>query len=177
MMLVLSDKPECEFRGRTLPDLDRFIKAYTSHVLQRCGMNVNAAAKILGVGRTTIYRYLGEFVKENRVAISSDRRSLSQQSRMLTAKEMNALRLALPIIIYVRHGDRCSEPNCRNYRCQSGFIPEDYELVGRFAHLSDATAYCLQISEAGERARLVCYLNPSDPVTTDYPSCEVSRAD
>ena len=45
--------------GEPLPDLQALQRRYIEHVLDRVGGNKRRAAEILGIGRRTLYRYLG----------------------------------------------------------------------------------------------------------------------
>ncbi len=47
-------------QGDTLPALEKLKERYISYVLEKCGGNKRQAASLLGIGRKTLYRYLGD---------------------------------------------------------------------------------------------------------------------
>jgi DNA-binding NtrC family response regulator len=50
----------CLLNGNTLPSLEELKGRYMRYVLEQCGGNKRRAAALLGIGRRTLYRYLGD---------------------------------------------------------------------------------------------------------------------
>jgi DNA-binding NtrC family response regulator len=57
--VTVTSKFEVDLEEQPPPTLKEVEKRYIETVLERCGGNKSKAFKVLGIGRTTLYRKLG----------------------------------------------------------------------------------------------------------------------
>src|SRR5271166_5402024 len=60
--------PSEDWTAVEVPTLDEMCDRYIQWMLDRCGGNREAAARLLGIGRTSLYRYLKKLDAEKRDA-------------------------------------------------------------------------------------------------------------